>query len=128
MTRTEIRPRPFVCRVAAGKESHALSGVWRIWAARNKPELYLAARDVGQIKATVHCPRPGRATWKRHFGFTSDAQGRVADAVRASGQERHQATWPGAKLAPDLSLEWRIFVLGTALRKQPLPVSGDVIL
>ena len=120
-------PRELACRFAAGKESHALSGVWRVWVARNKPDLYVAIRSLGQIKATVHCPWADKPTWKRHFGFDRNAQGEVAEAVLAHGS-RHRLTWAGAKLAEHCTLEWRVYIPGTALRKTPLPVSSDVAL
>jgi hypothetical protein len=123
------RPREFVCRVATGDQSGALSGVWRIWAARNQPDLFIAIRSLGgHIKAAVHCPREGMPTWKRHFGFVFDAKGDVAEAVRAAGGSRHKVTWSGAELGPDCWLEWRIFMLATALEKIPRPVSSGVTL
>jgi hypothetical protein len=116
--------RSFVCSFAAGRDSLAFSGIWRVWAARNKPALFLAVEAVGEIKATVHCPDDDKPTWKRHYGFWYDAKGEVADAVRAEGGSRHQATWNGAPVGKGRTIEWRIFVLETALRKTPLQVTN----
>lgn len=113
---TNHRPRPFICRVAAGHSGSTLSGVWRIWAAKNQPDLYVAIRSLGgHVKATVHCPRVGMPTWKRHFGHVT-------------GANRHKVSWTGAKLDDHCTLEWKIFVQGTALGKVPRPVSSDVTL
>jgi hypothetical protein len=73
MTSAKVK-REFVVRFAAGKESSAYSGVWRVWAAKKTPDLYLANRSLGgQVKATVHCPKPDAPTWKRHYGFVYNA-------------------------------------------------------
>lgn len=118
----------FVCRFAAGKNSQALSGVWRVWAAKKKPDLYIAARSIGQIKATVHCPTVEKPTWARHFGFDFNAKGHVAQEVWADGGSRHKATWSGAQIGHGMTVEWRVMLLGTALRTDPLPVDDDVFL
>src|SRR2546423_874476 len=105
MTQDHLPRRPFLCRFAAGEYSGAVSGIWRVWAARNRPELYIAIRSLGgKIKAPVHCPRPDRPTWGRHFGFVQNATGAVAEAVLAQGGSRHKITWTGANLAEEVSL------------------------
>lgn len=121
--------REFVVRFAAGQESAAYSGVWRIWAGRKTPDLYLAIRSMsGVIKASVHGPRPHMPSWKRHFGFAHNATGNVADAVRADGATRHKAEWAGAGNGKGVTLEWRIFIPGPALSKAPHSVGSEVAL
>src|SRR5215216_1775003 len=80
----------FVCRFAAGDQSGMLCGEWRIWSARNQPDLYVAIRSLGEIKAVVHCPREGRLTFRRHYGFDATAKGPVVEADRARGVSRHK--------------------------------------
>lgn len=97
-----------------------------MWAAKNKPTLFVAVEAIGQVKASVHCPDAERLTWKRHYGFDYDAKGEVADAARSEGGSRHQATWNGADIGKGRTIEWRIIVPGGALRLTPLSVSSDV--
>lgn len=117
----------FVSRFAAGADGRAFSGVWRVWCARHQPDLFIGIRGVGQIKATVHCPRETKPTWKRHFGFDADAKGVVAEAAIADGG-RHKVTWEGAQLGPECTLEWRVYILGTALRSAPIEADESVAL
>jgi hypothetical protein len=119
-------PRTFVCKFAAGNNSHALSGVWRVWTAKNKPTLFIAVEGIGQIKASVHCPDLEKPTWKRHYGFTFDAKGEVADEVRKNSDSRHKATWIGADVGQSRTLEWRIIIPESALRLKPLPTSSEI--
>jgi hypothetical protein len=116
----------FVYKFAAGRKGGATSGVWRLWTARNQPDLYLAINGLGGLKATVHCPRANRPTWARNWGFTSETTYEVAKLVNAAMPGRHKLSWTGARLAPEVTLEWRIFIFGEGLRKSPIIVSGDV--
>jgi hypothetical protein len=50
------------------------------------------------------------------------------DAVLADGTGRHKLSWSGSKLGDHCTLEWRVFMMETALRTKPIPVSNNVIL
>jgi hypothetical protein len=116
--------RKFEVQFAAGENSYPHSAIWRVWAARNSPDLFLTVVGTGgQIKATVHCPHDNRPTWKRHLGFSSDAKGQLAEFLRAGGQNRHLVTWTPQDLGNGILLEWRIHILGTALKKSRNPAS-----
>ncbi|MGM5025600.1 hypothetical protein AB8B02_05190 [Tardiphaga sp. 862_B3_N4_1] len=81
---------------------------------------------MSEIKASVHCPRPDKPTWKRHFGFDYTAQGALSNAIKATGDSRHKATWTGAPIGHGRSIEWRIFIRGTSLLRTPQPASSNV--
>jgi hypothetical protein len=118
----------FVCRFAAGDQSGRLSGEWRIWSAKKQPDLYVAIRYLGQIKAAVHCPRIDKPTWRRHYGFDRNATGEVAEADRARGVSRHKGTWNGAELGKYCTLEFKIFIPAAALNRSGLPASENTVL
>jgi hypothetical protein len=120
--------RPFEVRFAAGEQSQALSGVWRVWCAKKKPDLFIAERPLGgEVKASIHCPRPDRPTWKRHHRFDREARGSVADDLRSAGHlAKTEHTWLGADCGLWGTLEWRIFILNTELSRAPLAVSTKV--
>jgi hypothetical protein len=60
-----LMSKRFVCQFAVGRKNLAYSGIWRVWTAKNTPDLYLAAQSIsGELKATVHCPRPPHFGWK----------------------------------------------------------------
>ena len=115
-----------ISKFAAGKKAGATSGVWRLWAAKNQPDLYLAIDGLGGIKATVHCPRISKSTWARNWGFAYGTKYEVAKLVSAVQPSRHKLSWPGAKLASDVTLEWRVFISGGGLRRTPITVGNDV--
>jgi hypothetical protein len=123
-----IMPKRFVCRFSVGKEGLAYSGVWRVWTARNQPDLYLAVEAIsGQQKATVHCPRPSRPDWERHYGFPIEATGPVATAAkRDSGP--HKVRWTGCQIGPDCTLEYRVIFSGKSLDKFGKAVRADTTL
>jgi hypothetical protein len=69
-------PGRFVCKFAVGRSDLAFSAIWRVWTARNQPDLYLAMQSIaGQLKASVHCPRPPHVGWKRHLGVPKEVIG-----------------------------------------------------
>jgi hypothetical protein len=118
----------FVCRFAVGGNGLAYSGVWRVWTARKKPDLYIAVEKIsGQMKATVHCPRPPHNGWKRHYGFPLEASGPVAQAAkRDSGP--HQCEWTGCPIGPDCTLEYRVVIFGKSLARAGNVVRADTVL
>src|SRR5215211_7129750 len=106
----------FECEFGAGQGDQVLSGIWRVWSAKNRPDLYLATTVLsGTIKASIHQPRPPeRPCVSRSYSFTSEAKGPVAEeAVREGG--RHKVTWPGADLGGGFTLEWRVIFPGPAM-------------
>ena len=107
----------FKVRFAAGKCNNAFSSVWSIWAAKNKPDLFICALPIGQIKATLHCPTLGRPTWGRHFGFDRDAKGPVIKQGIAQTGSRHKLSWSGLDLGGGWTLEWRIFIPARSLSR-----------
>jgi hypothetical protein len=121
--------KPFACRLAFGNNRQASSGIWRVWAAKNRPHLFCAVTRIsGHVKATVHCPSTEYPTFKRHWGFVyfeeGKAPGEVAEMVRATGESRHKATWKGADVGGGFTLEWRIFFPESSRRVAPLAVDA----
>lgn len=125
----------FRCQFGVGEAGLAHSGIWRVWSAKNRADLFCMSLSVGgEIKASVHSPRPpDQPDWRRHWGFGHDAKGEIAQSAIAAGG-RHKILPPGCKLAPDCTLEWRIIFRGSALCETPfdadegtvlLPIPGD---
>jgi hypothetical protein len=117
----------FECRFAVGANGLAYSSVWLIFTAKKQPDLYVAVKQLsGEIKATVHCPRPPRyPDFGRHFGFVKEASDALATAVKASGG-RHMIQWTGCRLGSTYTLEYKIRVRGISLADTGTPVSADV--
>lgn len=102
--------------------------MWRIWAAKNQPDLYAACRKIsGSVKATVHCPTVKNPDYFRKWGFTYDTQDPVALAAKHAGGP-HKVIWPGATLNNNHTIEWRIFIAGDQLLETPKTVKQDVVL
>jgi hypothetical protein len=107
----------FVCRFAVGQNNLTYSGVWRVWTAKNQPDLYLALRALaGEMKATVHCPRATHPGWKRHYGFPIDAASEIAVAAKKDGGP-HKVQWTGCPICPSCTLEYRVIFAGKSLEK-----------
>jgi hypothetical protein len=119
----------FVCRFAVGRDNLAYTGVWRVWTAKNKPDLYLTNSALGgDVKATVHCPDPPRyAGWKRHFGFVKEASSQIAIEAKIDGGP-HKLQWSGRPVGAGVSLEYRVIFRGMSLSRAGNPVSSDVTL
>jgi hypothetical protein len=117
----------FECRFAVGANGLAYSGVWLVFTAKKKPDLYIAVKTLsGALKATVHCPRPPEhPNYGRHFGFVNEANDALANAVRKDGT-RHIVTWTGYRLDPNYTLEYRIIVRGISLSATGQPVEAHV--
>ena len=121
-------PKRFVCKFAVGQNDLAYSGIWRVWTARNQPDLYLAVENIaGQLKATVHCPRPPHVGWRRHLGFPIEASGEVAVAVKKDSGP-HPVQWGGCAIGPDCTLEYRVIFRGKSLAKNGFRVPVNTAL
>jgi hypothetical protein len=125
---THFKSPRFVCRFAVGNCSERVSGVWQITSGRKKPDLYISVGRAGQVKASIHCPRPDRETWKRHYRFDREAPGAIADSLRSAGRIRDELSWPGADFGVWGTLECRIFFPASALAASTTPVDEDVVL
>src|SRR5215212_4898589 len=111
-------PAKFVCEFAAGQDEISRSSVWRVWSAKNRPDLYLAVRMLsGTMKASVHAPRPGLPVPWRSYAFTSES----THPARYEQGGRHKLSWQGEALAPGYSIEWRIVIPGPALSPKGNP-------
>jgi hypothetical protein len=119
----------FVCCFAVGRENVALSGVWRVWTAKNQPDLYIAVRQLsGEIKATVHCPRPPlHPNWERHFGFVKEAASEIAQKAKEDVGP-HKVRWTGHVIGLSCTVEYRVRIQGKSLSKEGLAVSADTTL
>jgi hypothetical protein len=119
----------FEFEFGAGQGNQVLSGIWRVWSAKNHPDLYLATTVLsGTTKASIHLPRPPeRPCCWRSYSFTSEAKGPVAEeAVQDGG--RHKVTWPGAVLGGGFTLEWRVIFPGPAMALSERTPSGKTTL
>jgi hypothetical protein len=123
-------PDRFKCQFAVGDAGQKYSGTWRVWAARNWPDLYCMPLGTGgEIKASVHSPRPPQQpNWRRHYGIDYGAKSDVAKVASQDGS-RHKIIWPGCPLGRDCTLEWRINFPGSPLRPTPgQALPGTVLL
>jgi hypothetical protein len=65
----------FICRFVAGRDGRAFSGVWRVWTAKNRPDLYISIRALaGRTKS--HSARALSATsgMEKTFSFPHGCQ------------------------------------------------------
>jgi hypothetical protein len=99
-----IRQRQFECRFGVGDPNGKHSMVWKVWASRNTPDVYVTARSLrGAMKASIH------ASGERHVGLTSE---RALDKTK-----RHYDRWFGGhKLDEGISLEFLIQIPTAELR------------
>jgi hypothetical protein len=124
-------PNRFVCRFAVGQDNLAYSGIWRVWTAKNQPDLYLAVEKIsGELKATVHCPRPQHTGWERHLSFPMEGSGSVAAAVKRDGGPTSRFGSGEQKLLVGKHCRWTVFSLtGSPLLpmtcSRPAPVGID---
>jgi hypothetical protein len=119
--------KPFVCRFAVGRDGLAYSSDWRIWTHKNKPDLYIAIRQLGgELKASVHAPHPPHHTgWRRHLGFQKDATSIVSKQAKQDGGP-HKVQWPGCEIGPDTTVEYRVIIRGMSLEETGRPVDHNV--
>ena len=118
----------FICRFAVGRDGLAYSGVWRVWTAKKKPDLYISIRTLGgELKATVHAPYPPHQGWKRHLGFPMEAASLVSQEAKRHGGP-HKLSWTGCQIGHETTVEYRVSIRGTSLEKVGHPVGKDVAL
>jgi hypothetical protein len=108
-----IRQRQFECRFGVGDPNGKHSLVWKVWASRNTPDVYVTARSMqGAMKASIH------ASGQRHVGLTSE--------YALDKTKRHYDRWLGGhKLTEGVSLEFLIQIPTVELRSFPLG-TGDL--
>jgi hypothetical protein len=70
----------------------------------------------GELKATVRAPCPPHLGWKRHFHFHMDAKSIVSQEAKRDGGP-HKLSWKGCPLGPETTLEYRVNIRGTSLRR-----------
>jgi hypothetical protein len=102
------RQRPFECRFGVGNPDGKHSLVWKVWASRNTPDVYVTARSMGgAMKASIH------ASGERHVGLTKEHA--------RDKNIRHYDHWFGGQaLAGGISLEFLIQIPTVELRSFPL--------
>jgi hypothetical protein len=108
-----IRERQFECRFGVGDPNGKHSMVWKVWASRNSPDVYITARSLlGAMKASIH------ASGERHVGLTSE--------YALDKTKRHYDRWFGGhKLTDGASLEFLIQIPTVELRSFA-PAAGDL--
>jgi hypothetical protein len=74
----------------------------------------------GELKATVRAPCPPHLGWKRHFHFHMDAKSIVSQEAKRDGGP-HKLSWKGCPLGPETTLEYRVNIRGTSLRRSWMP-------
>jgi hypothetical protein len=96
--------------------------VWKVWAARNTPDVLITARWLGgMIKATLHEPRPGLKA-ERHVGLTNEYIALLKSRQSWRGGSRHFIRWErGTELGDGHTLEF-VFRFPTA-ELRPFPLS-----
>jgi hypothetical protein len=97
----------FVCKFVVGKKNGPRASVWRVWAGRKKPDLYIAATSVaGKVKASLH------ASGIRHVGLTSQYA-----ASTQQTEKRNIQRWVGGHaIGGGCSLELQICFPTSQLR------------
>ena len=118
----------FECRFAVGHNGRAYSGIWFVWTSKNKPDLFLAVKNIaGDIKASVHCAWPPHAGERRHLHIPLHASGAVATAIKNESGPTLQ-TWPGCPVGRDTTLEFSVNIRGRSLDKNGLAVERNTTL
>jgi hypothetical protein len=99
-----IRQRQFERRFGLGDPNGEHSMVWKVWASRNTPDVYVTARSLwGAMKASIH------ASGERHVGIASE--------YALDKTKRHYDRWFGGhKFAEDVSFEFLIQIPTAELR------------
>ena len=107
-----VSARAFICRFGVGDLSGQHSSVWRVWSARNSPDLYLGTRSTtGKLKVSFH------KSGKRNFSLTSNIERELRARGRWHLDTRHLDQWlGGVQVDPGLMLEYRIWFPASDLR------------
>jgi hypothetical protein len=103
-------------RVAVGGPGRR-SGIWRIWAPSNKPEVYVKSSDVGELKLSLHGEQDGRSHW--HYAFE-----RAEQAIKHTGSpKRWLDDWDRPEpISPGWTPAFRVQIPGAYMTNVP----GDV--
>lgn len=102
-----------VIRVAVGSREGPKSGVWRIWAAKDKSDVYVAIRSyAGIFKVSLH------ESGECFVGLTTQFAEANASALRGRGGSRHFDKWKrGTHSGSQLSIPFRLVFPATELRE-----------
>jgi len=92
-----------ICRIAVGSSDGARSASYKIWTAKNHPDVYVASR-IAPFKATLHAARPDAGLLQEGHTKIGPAKG-----FATLGMYGHTAVrWLGQQVAPQI---WRQFLL-----------------
>jgi hypothetical protein len=103
------KQRPFEYRFGVGDPDGKHSLVWKVWASRNTPDVYITAPSMGgMMKASIH------ASGQRHIGLTSE--------YTQDKSTRHFDRWLGGYKHKEggPSLEFQVRIPTGELRSFPL--------
>lgn len=108
--------RSFECRFGVGDPRGRHSSVWKVWAARHTPDVYITSRMLGgDMKASIH------ASGQRHVGLTSTHISKATSTGAWSGGNRHFDRWEGGyDLGSGATLEYLLRFPTDHLRTFPL--------
>ncbi len=103
-----------VCRIAVGSRDGARSASYKLWTAKNTPDVYIATR-VAPFKATLHAARPDAGL--RQEGHTKVGP---AKGFATLGKYGHTVVkWQGHEVAPQIWRQFLLFVPSEGLRRFP---------
>ena len=109
-------------QIGVGDPNGHHSAVWKIKAAKNKADLYIMARSLGQeMKASIH------ASGARHVGLTAEQHRKEVAEGSWTAPTRHHDQWlGGTPVLPGLSLEFVLRFPVGQLRCFPLSAEERV--
>jgi hypothetical protein len=115
-----VPTRPFECWFGVGQPDGYHSMVWKVWAARNAPDVFITARWLGgTVKATLHEPRPGLKA-ERHVGLTDEYLDVLKSRQLWRGGSRHFIQWESGTERNGHTLEFVLRFPTAELRSFPL--------
>jgi hypothetical protein len=103
-----------VCRFAVGSAGGVRSSGYRIWTAKNRPDVYIVTRSSGSlVKVTLHGARPDQ-------GLQQEGHTRLPAAPMAGSDGQKRSTiavrWRGQEVADGIYRQFLLYVPTRALR------------